>query len=164
MASTNQLLTLIQRNEKALVGVAITALTLYVLRLQFGSLAGAGDAIGKGVVNVLGGAAGQAHNLGREVIKPVTDPIGKAIADLRFGAPGSGVQATESYIVLRRRDFTSGSLSESAYIASLSAHPNNIKIWQSVLTPTRTLREPYKTALTNNDPVIITPDLKINTF
>lgn len=108
---------------------------------------------------------GQVIDAGQDLIKPVTDPLGKAIAEIRYGAPGSGVQATESYVVLRQRDFDQyGTMKESAYIAASGMHSNNARILQVVLSPARVLREPYRSALAKADPIIITPDGKINTL
>lgn len=100
---------------------------------------------------------------GQQAFKPLTDPIGKALAELRYGEAGSGVQATDSYIVLRARDFNSfGIMSESAYTAASRMHSQNVLILQRVLTTGRQLKQPYLNALKQNDAIIITLDREIH--
>ena len=100
----------------------------------------------------------QVVEAGQNALKPITDPIGNVIGHIRYGSPGSGVQATESYIVLRRRDFPSGTMTESAYTAALTMHRQNASILQTVLTPSRQLKTMYAQALSVSDPIIVTDD------
>lgn len=109
--------------------------------------------------------AGAVVTAGQDAIKPITDPIGKALAEARYGAPGSGVQSTQSYIVLRQRDFSSaGVMNESAYTAASKMHASNVSILQRVLTVGRRLQEPYLSAVKSNSEIIVTLDGSIHKF
>lgn len=77
----------------------------------------------------------------------------------------AGVQSTQSYIVLRQRDFSSaGVMIESAYTAASKMHASNVNILQRVLTVGRRLQEPYLSAVKSNSEIIVTLDGNIHKF
>lgn len=157
--SADSVKALLRRNEGAIVGVALTALTVWLVRKQFGSLSKAGEEIGKGLVNIVGAAAGEVHEIGRDLIKPITD----AGYNLVLPPYKGEVEATGAAVPLMPNYFdSSGRMLESRYLSLLSMHPDNGRLLGAVLTmPGRSLREPYAGLMRKHGGILIDFDMTV---
>lgn len=100
------------------------------------------------------------HNAGADFLAPVSGALGRAWSKL---ATGPGVEATYGGVILREKDFTGGTMKELAYTAQLTMHQDNAQVLQMILTPSRQLKEPYRSTLAVHGVIFVTPQGDIET-
>lgn len=158
--ASNSIIDILSRNEGKLVGLVITAITILIVRKQFGSLGEAARALGKGAVNAVGGAVSEVQKIGAELVKPGTDWL----YDKVTGGEYTGeVELTGAAVALMPSYFdSSGRMLESRYTTQLAMHSDNARLFSAVMNlPARTLKPPYSELMKKHGGILIDNDLTV---
>lgn len=158
--ASNSVINILRRNEGKLVGLVITAITIFIVRKQFGSLSAGASELGRGAVNVVGGAVSEVHKIGRDLIRPGTDWL----YDKATGGQYTGeIELTGAAVALMPSYFdSSGRMLESRYTTQLAMHSDNARLFSAVMNlPARTLKPPYSELMKKHGGILIDHDLTV---